>query len=243
MLASLEKLRFLAEYPFELSLTDGDSTRLLARLVAGVAFLGRHASRWYESRVFPWGFFRRGPALRRHALRLAAQLQTTVFGGTSPDQRKMIDEQLANFAGLQRELRRRDHLDRKAAARGALLTGLSGNKIRTDIGAPFPRVLSHDEWQAVRRKEDEREQARLTLKKQKAAARATYLVAMGGRPLPGIDAHTQSALQPFIDACASLPAQATALPTPVEVSAGSDIAPSVDGTAVEHARRADRVSA
>jgi len=29
----------------------------------------------------------------------------------------------------------------------------------------------------------------------------------------------------------------------VEVSAGSDIAPSVDGTAVEHARRADRVSA
>jgi hypothetical protein len=220
---SLEKLRFLAEYPFELSLVDGKQTALLARLLAGVEFLGRYASRWYESRLFPWGFFRRGPMLRQQTLRWAGLLAATVFGRTSAEQQKLVDEQLAAFTRLQRELGRRNHLDGKQAARGALLAALTRNAIRTDLGAPFPRVLSQEEWEGVRRKEDERETARVTLQQEKAAARATYLVAMGGQPLPGIDARVQAALRPFTEACESLRdrpfVQKSPAPLPVEVAA------------------------
>jgi hypothetical protein len=247
MIAALENLRFLAEFPFELSLTDGEHIKLLARLLAGVEFLGRRSSRWYESRVFPWGFFRRGPALRKQTLRLAAQLRLTLFGRTSPDQQKLIDEQLAKFAGIQRELRRHDHLGSKQAARGALLGGLSRNKIRTDIGAAFPRVLSHDQWQAVRRTEDVREQARLTLEHEKATARTSYLLAMGGRPLPDADARLQAALQPFVEACQSLRSttagQAVTQPTSAEVAVPAAIVPEGDAPAVERAPQSQRVSA
>ena len=251
--ASLEKLRFLADYPFQLSLAEGEQARLLARLVAGVDFLSRHASRWYESRIFPWGFFRRGPALRGHSLRLAARLKTSVFAGTSPDQKKLLDDEWAGFARRQRELQQRIHVDRKglhldskAAARGVLVACLSANKIRTDLGAPFPRVLSHDEWQAVRRKEEDREHARLKLQQEKTAARATYLVAMGGQPLPDVDAQMQAALQPFVEACASMRAQSaqpTTSPAPVEITVGTAAAPPAETAIVEARPVANHVSA
>jgi hypothetical protein len=244
---SLESLRFLAEYPFELSLTEGEHVRLIARLLAGIEFLGRHASRWYESRVFPWGFFRRGPALRGQTLRLAAQLKSTVFGRTSPQHKKLIDEQLADLARLQGELRRREHLESKQAARGAVAAGLSRNKIRTDAVATFPRVLSHDDWETVRRKEDEREIARVTLQKEKTAARESYLLAMGGQPLPGVDSRIQAALRPFIEACESMRASSTeramAPAAPIQVAAPAASQPVAEPSAAEPVRQADRVSA
>lgn len=201
--ASLERLRFLAEYPFQLTLEEGPQAAVVARLLAGVEFLGRHASRWYEARIFPWSFFRRGPTLRGHTRRLQQQLAAALFGRISPDERKRLNEELAGLERRRRELRRKSRLDSTRSAHAVLFAPLSRNGIRSDLAADFPRLLSENEWHAVRRAEDEREAARVKLAAEKAAARATYLLAMGGRPVPGIDARLQAALQPFIEACAS----------------------------------------
>jgi hypothetical protein len=210
--ASLSKLRYLADYPFQLTLDPGRQATVCARLLAGIEFLGRHASRWYEARVFPWSFFRRGPALGRHTLRLRQQLAKGLLGHPAPDELKLIDEALAGFEMHRRELRRKDRLAGAQLAGAVVSSPLPANGIRTDLVADFPRVLSEDQWQAVRGAEDAREAARVKLASEKAAARANYLLALGGQPVPGIDARFQAALQPFIEACRAGQAPAVAPP-------------------------------
>ncbi len=67
---ALRHLKELSEHPFPLVTGGADQpdVQLAARLIAGVAFLGQTSSRWYETRVFPWGWFRRGPVLRKAIL-------------------------------------------------------------------------------------------------------------------------------------------------------------------------------
>jgi multidrug efflux pump subunit AcrA (membrane-fusion protein) len=194
-------------------------TQLWARLLAGIEFLGRSACRWYEGGICPWRFFRRGPTLRRETLALAKRLRGGVWGAPSAERRRLIDRQLAELPKRRRERRRRSPLSKKEAARQVFSQSLEAEHIRTDADAKFPRVLSFDEWQAVRRAEQQREQARLTLQQEKEQHRLTYLVARGGQPLPEVDDKLKTALASFTDACR----QAQPLPT---VDAG----PAIDGT-------------
>ncbi len=68
-------------------------------------------------------------------------------------------------------------------------------------------MLSYQQWQAIRQAEDQREASRVALREKKEQDRATYSVARGGRPLPGIDPAVERALGPFVAACAAAVAQ------------------------------------
>lgn len=129
------------------------------------------------------------------------------------------------LADRRRERRRQLPLTKKEAARRVMLQPLEGQQIRTDSGARFPRVLSFDEWQAVRRVEDEREQARLTLCHEKERHRLAFLVARGGQPLPQTDDKIKAALAAFTEACRQAqPAAAMAPPIASGPSAITNVA-------------------
>ncbi len=156
--------------------------RLAARLIAGVKFLGQTSSRWYESRVFPWGLFRRGPILRSAILGQQAALENNLFGTPNADQTKLMEDLLRQYYVQLRDTRRQVRTDKPAAARSVLFAPLSRYGIHTDAGRMFPDVLSFEQWQAIQKAEDEREASRVALREKKEQDRAAYSVARGGVP-------------------------------------------------------------
>jgi hypothetical protein len=199
---SLAQLHFLVEHPFALTSRDGNlpDVQLAARLIAGVEFLGRTASRWYESRLFPWGFFRRGPVARREILDCRDKLQKNLFGSTGEAQQKLIDQELERLYSRLSDVRKQQKLDKKSAARSVLRDPLSSHSIRSDAEQAIPSVLSFPQWNQVRELETGREDQRLELQSIKEKNRADFLVAYGGRPLESQSAEVQAALKPFTEA-------------------------------------------
>ncbi len=96
---ALSQLKFLAEHPFPL-VTGGaeqPDVQLAARLIAGVTFLGQTSSRWYESRWFPWGLWRRGPVLRSAILGQQEVLKNHLFRRPNADQQRLMEDLLRQY--------------------------------------------------------------------------------------------------------------------------------------------------
>ncbi|MBM4088461.1 MAG: hypothetical protein FJ276_03390 [Planctomycetes bacterium] len=200
---SLSQLRALADHPFPLVTGDASQpdVRLAAQLLAGIEFLARTSSRWYECRLFPWGFFRRGPALRKAMLRYRDQLSNNLLRQANPSQRNSIDQSVRLYFQQLGEVRRTQRLGKKLAARRVLTAPWSGHGIRTDAGQPFPGVLSRGAWEAIRQTEAEREGARASLQQRKEENRARFAVARDGHPLATRDPNIQEvALRAFVEA-------------------------------------------
>ncbi len=211
---SLAQLHFLTDHPFALTSRDGSlpDVQLAARLIAGVDFLGSTASRWYESRIFPWGFFRRGPVARKEILGCREKLEKNLFGSSTEAQRQLIDQQLERLHSELQDVRRKQKLDKKTAARHVLRDPLSRHSIRSDAEQQIPSVLSFERWNHVRQLETAREEGRVDLQKIKQQNRADFLVAYGGRALELQPADIQAALQPFAESVAALRAQRESRP-------------------------------
>lgn len=202
---SLTLLRRLADHPF--SLIAGEASQqdmqLAIRLIAGIEFLGRHCSRWYESWGFPWSPFRRGPAVGREVRRRAKLLERNLLGESRGERRQRIDEQVRRYGERLARLKRTRRLDNRSAAWQVIAAPLSDLGVETDTGAVFPAVLSYAQWEQVRRAEAEREQARIALAQKKEHDRGRFALAEGGVVLPETDEPTRRALQPFVDACSN----------------------------------------
>jgi hypothetical protein len=228
---SLSQLQFLVKHPFGLTSRDTKlpDVQLAARLIAGVEFLGRTASRWYESRLFPWGFFRRGPIVRSELLKSREKLQRNLFGSSSDAQQKLIDGEVARLYARLKAVRQQQKLDKKTAARSVLREPLSSNSIRSDAEQAIPSVLSFPQWNRVRDLETGREDQRLELQAIKQKNRTEFLVAYGGRPLESQPTEVQAALQPFTAAVSKAHAEREARPRRTAphrvVHAGSSVAP------------------
>ncbi len=200
----LAQLRLLADHQFALMTGDAEQAdvRIAARLLAGIEFLGDYSSRWYESRVLPWGFFRRGPTLRAEILRQHARLRENLLREPNERQRQLLADAYAQYVTECQKLGSEKRLDKRDAARQVLLAPLARSGIHTDAGRPFSSVLSHAEWNQVRSAEADRDAAREQLQAQKEASRTALGVARGGRPVAGVDSQVEKALQPFVAACA-----------------------------------------
>ncbi len=211
---SMRQLQFLTHHPFALTSRDGSlpDVKIVARLIAGVEFLGRTASRWYESRLLPWGFFRRGPVVRKEILRSAENLKKNLFGSNSETQRKLVEEELERFHAQLKVVRKQQGLGKKKAARTVLRDPLSRHTIRSDAEQSIPPVLSFEEWNRVRQSEVLREAQRVELQEIKQQNQADFQVACGGRPLPSQPAEVQAALQTFTQAVAAAHAEREARP-------------------------------
>lgn len=201
----LAQLRLLAEHQFALITGDAEQAdvRIATRLLAGIEFLGDYSSRWYESRLLPWGFFRRGPTLRAEVRRQHARLRENLLREPNERQRQLLADTYAQYVRQCQTLSSEKRLEKRVAARQVLLAPLARSGIHTDAGRPFASVLSYAEWSKVRSAEAERDAAREQLKGQKEASRAALGVARGGRPVAGIDSQVERALQPFVEACAA----------------------------------------
>ncbi len=200
---ALRQLKALAEHPFELLSGDAaqPDVKIAARLAAGIEFLGRTSSRWYESRVFPWGLFRRGPVLRREILAQQRQLVKNLFGEPDAAKQALLNDLVEQYYQRLAAVREKVRLEKRKAARQVLLAPLETHQIVTDIGQPFPAVVSFSEWTAIEQAERQREASRSQLQDRKESDRTTYGVARDGLPQPDVAPQVRSALQAFTDAC------------------------------------------
>jgi hypothetical protein len=201
---SLVQLRFLADHPFPLVTGERQQAdvQLAARLVAGVEFLGTHAARWYDSRWWPWGWFRRGPVVSDEFQRQARQLANNLFRTASPAQQRAWQEARESYATQLQTVRRRQRgVGRCQAAREVVQTPLAAAGVRTDAGRTFPGVLAYRDWDAVRQAETQREAARVALKEEKERQRTEFTVVRGGRAVPGLEPDVVAAVEPFVAAC------------------------------------------
>ncbi len=201
--SSLKQLRFLAEHAWVLIQgTPGQpDVDLSVRLLAGIEWLGNTSARWYESRLFPWGFFRRGPAVRGVFLEHHAGLAKNLLGQITDDVRAATDLRVDELKAACRLVRRQGKLTRLPAAGPTLCATSSQYAIQRDSGQPFPSVLAHDQWQSICQAEGRRESARQTLGEKKQRARNTFSVASQGRPLPHVAAQVRQSLERFSAAC------------------------------------------
>lgn len=202
---ALRQLKLLADHPFQWvsGTVKQPDVQLAARLLAGIEFLGRTSSRWYESRLFPWGFFRRGPVLRKAILRHSAALTENLFHKVSEQQAELVDELVEQYYQRLKKTKRQLRTDKRNAARQVLFAPLSSHGIVTDAGRTFPTVLSYEQWKSIQQAETQREAARVQLRARKEDDRATYGVASDGQPLPSVSPRIAQALQPFVEACAA----------------------------------------
>lgn len=206
---ALTQLHMLAQHPFLLVTGDADQpdVQVATRLIAGLTFLGQLSSRWYESRVFPWSWWRRGPVLRRAVLDYRDALTKNLLGRPAAGVVQAIDSCVQEYCERLRETRRQTRVDKRSAARQVVSESLSRHGIVTDSGRAFPAVLSYQQWLEIRNAETRREEARLALRRRKEENRAAYGVARDGKPLSGVDPRVQHALQPFTAACAAVQAE------------------------------------
>ena len=145
-------------------------------MLGGIQFLGKSQSRWYEARIFPWGWWRRGPVIRQQLRGYSRRLSQTLFGPGRECPRELLAPSMARWKREQRRLQKQEGLGKKAAGWQSLLAPLNKAGMNVDVQASFRRVLSHDEWAQVQAAEGDRESSRLALRTAKEQHREQCLL-------------------------------------------------------------------
>ncbi len=172
---------------------DKGVTNLLARLVAGLQFLGKSQGRWSRFLLGFRGWFRAWQ-VRDETLRVAKYLKKKWFSSESREEREIANAALELHRDEFRNLRLDKREDNEEisiphATRQSILHSILKNGIRMDALESVNRIIMEDEWREICRREADHIQDRLELADAKAQNQAKYLVVDEGKVIGGKESH------------------------------------------------------